>query len=83
MQVRTSANPGVGGRRLLGQIGAVLDPLASAHRGDDPRALRPVLAQSWWDAFGVEMSEPSLSRCAAAIATGRPWQLALWSNDWN
>lgn len=77
------AGQGVGGRRLLEQIGAVLDPLAVAHRGDKPAALRPVLADCWHSAFGVQLPEPVLSRCTAAISTGQPWQLALWSNDWD
>jgi hypothetical protein len=74
---------GVAGRRLLDQIGEVLDPLARQHRGANAHALRPVLAEAWRRAFRAELPEPALSRCAAAIGTGQPWQLALWSNDWH
>jgi hypothetical protein len=75
------SNRGVGGDRLLEQMAAVLDPLAANHRGDTARVLRPVVAQAWLTAFHTELPEPVLSRCAAAISTGQPWQLALWSND--
>ena len=82
MQLTTVAWQGTSGQRLLDQMAAVLDPLASAHRGDNPRTLRPIVAAAWRSAFHAELPEPVLSRCAAAIGTGQPWQLALWSNDW-
>ncbi|HEY2206360.1 MAG TPA: hypothetical protein VGH99_17980 [Pseudonocardia sp.] len=72
---------GAGGRRLLAQIGTVLDPPAHRYAGQDTATVRPALSHAWREAFGTELSEPSLSRCVAAIATDHPWQLALWSND--
>jgi hypothetical protein len=82
VQITIVAGQGIAGQRLLDQIGAVLDPLADQYRGADPVALRPVLARAWGTAFHTELREPALSRAAAAIATGQPWQWALWSNDW-
>jgi hypothetical protein len=81
MHVTVQLNQGVGGQRLLEQMAEVLDPLAEQYRGDNPHRLRPVLARAWSSAFHTELPEPALSRCAAAIGTGQPWQLALWSND--
>lgn len=82
VQVTVLPCRGVGGQRLLEQMAVVLDPLAEQYQGDDPRVLRPVLAAAWRSAFRTELREPALSRCAAAISTGQPWQLALWSTDW-
>jgi len=61
---------------------AVLDPIAAEHSGKPARELKPILRQAWRDTFNVELREPALSRCAAAIATNVPWALALWSTDW-
>jgi hypothetical protein len=80
-RVTSTARHGIGERRLLDQLGAVLDPLAAKHQGDHPRALRPVLAQAWRTAFGVGLPEPALSRCVTAISAGQSWQLALWSHE--
>lgn len=74
---------GVGGRRLLDQIGTVLDPIAADYRGVHGRELRRVLDEAWQTRFHAQLPEPALSRCVAAIRDGQPWQLALWSNDWN
>ncbi len=82
MHVTMVACQGVGGQRLLEQIGSVLDPLAREHRGGTPDTVRPLIASAWRTAFRAELPEPALSRCTAAIGSGQPWQLALWSNDW-
>jgi hypothetical protein len=81
MPVTMIACQGPAGRRLMEQVGGVLDPLARKHLGTDPRTLRPIISRRWREAFRAELPEPALSRCAAAISAGRPWQLALWSND--
>jgi len=72
---------GPAGHRLMDQGGEVLEPRAREHQGKDPGTLRPIIRRVWREAFHAELPEPALSRCAAAISTGRPWQLALWSND--
>ncbi len=81
-QTTVLVGPGVGQQRLLDQIGEVLDPVARAHYGHDPRMVAADLAEAWRAAFGTELPEPALSRCAGAVITGQPWQLALWSDDW-
>lgn len=81
MPVTLIARQGPAGHRLMDQVGKVLDPLAREHHGTDPRTLRPIIHRAWRKGFHAELPEPTLSRCAAAIAAGRPWQLALWSND--
>jgi hypothetical protein len=82
MSIRTIAGPGAAGRRLLDHIAGVLDPIAAEHHGKSPQVLRPILASAWREAFRSELREPTLSRCAAAMASGRHWSLALWGHDW-
>jgi hypothetical protein len=81
MSVTMIACQGTAGRRLMDQVGAVLDPLTRKYRYTAPHTLRPVIRRAWREAFRVELPEPALSRCVAAISKGQPWQLALWSND--
>jgi hypothetical protein len=81
MQLTPIAWQGVAGRRLMAQMAATLDPIAALHAGEPVVELTAVIEQAWYNSFRTQLREPTLSRCAAAIAQGRPWQLALWSND--
>jgi hypothetical protein len=82
MRISPIACQGPAGSRLLEQLAIVLDPIADHYGGDRPQIIRPIVAQAWHDAFGTDLSEPTLSRCTAAMASGQSWTLALWSNDW-
>jgi len=59
----------------------VLDPLAVLYGGSPALKIKPLIARAWSEAFGVDLREPSLSRCAAAISAKQPWLFALWGND--
>lgn len=72
---------GIGERRLLAQMATVLEPLAGRYLGAQEAAVRPALSRAWWAEFGTDLPEPTRSRCVAAIATGRPWQSAVWPED--
>jgi hypothetical protein len=71
------------GKQLMAKIGAVLEPLAAQYRGTEALTLRPIIRRAWSQAFHAELPEPALSRCAAAIRAGQPWQLALWAGSWS
>jgi hypothetical protein len=73
---------GPAGLRLMDQMAKALDPVAAAYGGVPAAEVRPVVKRAWRAAFGVDLPEPVLSRCAAAISGNQPWVLALWSNDW-
>jgi hypothetical protein len=73
---------GIGTRRLLAQMAAVLDPFVAEHGGEPTQLIRPDLRRAWRDEFAAELPEPALSRCAQAISDGHPWPLALWSDDY-
>ncbi len=75
------ADRGIAGRRLLEQMAAVLDPLAGQYLGAPEATVRPAVCQAWHNAFGTHLPEPTQSRCIAAIISGYPWQIALWSTD--
>jgi hypothetical protein len=75
------ADQSIAGRRLLAQMAAVLEPLASQYVGAKEATVRPALCQAWRTAFATDLPEPAQSRCVAAITAGHPWQFALWSND--
>lgn len=81
MQPTLIACQGVAGHRLLAQMATVLDPLAARYIGATETTVRSALREAWRAAFGVNLPEPSQSRCVAAITAGYPWQIALWSND--
>ena len=72
---------GIGSRRLLAQMAAVLDPFAARHSGQPAQLIEPDLRRAWREEFAAELPEPTLSRCARAIAHGQPWPAALWSED--
>jgi hypothetical protein len=72
---------GIGKRRLLAQMAAVLEPLARRYAGAQEAAIRPALCRAWRDEFGTDLPEPTRGRCVTAIASGRSWQSALWSDD--
>lgn len=78
----TPSGYGVAQRRLLDHFAEALDPIVAEHAGKSALELKPILRQAWRDTFNVELREPALSRCAAAIATDLPWTLALWSTEW-
>jgi hypothetical protein len=82
MALATVSGRGVAQRRLLEHFAAALDPIIAEHSGKSALELKPILRQAWRDSFNVELREPVLSRCAAAIATDVPWSLALWSMEW-
>jgi hypothetical protein len=67
--------------RLLEEMAKALDPLAALYGGSPPLMIKPRIEQAWSEAFGVDLREPALTRCAAAISARRPWLLALWNND--
>ena len=66
------------GERLHEHLAETLDPIAALHSGDPIGVVKPALQRAWSIRFGRELPEPALSRCVAAIATGLPWQTALW-----
>ena len=72
-------DPGRGStqRTLLEHFAAALDPITAEHSGKTALELIPILRQAWRDTFNLELREPTLSRCAAAIAADVPWTLAL------
>jgi hypothetical protein len=72
---------GLAQTRLLEQMAAALDPLAALCGGMPPLKIKPLIERAWSETFGVDLREPALSRCAAAISARRPWLLALWNND--
>jgi hypothetical protein len=57
-----------------------LDPVATLYTGEPVEVVRAVVSQAWVEHTGRALPEPILSRCAAAIATGVPWQTAFWAN---
>ena len=67
--------------RLLRQIGGVLDPIAEKHAGSTAQALLPIIQEAWRTEFRTELQEPTLSRCAAALAAKRHWSCAIWGTD--
>ncbi|HTK66896.1 MAG TPA: hypothetical protein VL595_31270 [Pseudonocardia sp.] len=82
MALVTRSSHGVAQRRLLEHFAEALDPIAAEHSGKTALELKPILRQAWRDNFDIELREPVLSRCAAAIATRTPWAFALWSTEW-
>lgn len=64
--------------RLHDHLAKTLDPIATIHNGDPAAVVKAALRRAWNLRFGREMPEPAFSRCVAAIATGLPWQSALW-----
>lgn len=72
---------GIGERRLLDQMAAVLEPFVARYGGQPAQLIGPELGRAWRDEFATDLAEPTLSRCAQAIAHGRPWSQALWCDD--
>jgi hypothetical protein len=80
-RLTTMPSLGLAQTRLLEQMAKALDPLAALYGGTPPWKIKPLIEQAWSEAFGTDLQEPALSRCAAAISARRPWLLALWNND--
>jgi hypothetical protein len=76
-----TAGLGLGERRLLAQMAAVLDPLAARYSGQPVQLIRTALHRAWREEFATDLAEPTLTRCAQTIAHGHCWVLALWSTD--
>ncbi len=47
------------------------------------QVVTPVLRRAWQAAFDTELPEPSVTRCAQAIAAGAPWVEVLWPDGWH
>lgn len=73
--------PGFGLRALYQQVAEVVEPLAVGHAGEPAATVTQLLGQAWRQAFGVELREPLLSRCAEAIEAREPWSWVLWNDD--
>jgi hypothetical protein len=73
---------GLGERRLLAQMAAVLDPFATRYARQPAQLIKAALRRAWREEFATELADPVLTRCAQTIALGHPWVLALWSNDY-
>jgi hypothetical protein len=73
----TAVSKEIATTRLLKQIGGVLDPIAENLAGSTAQALIPVIQQAWRAEFRTELGEPTLSRCAAALAAKRHWSCAM------
>ena len=73
---------GLGERRLLAQMAAVLDPFVARYGGQPVQLIRTALRRAWREEFFTDLAEPTLTRCAQTIAHGHSWVLALWSTDY-
>jgi hypothetical protein len=59
-------------RALFDQVSGVLGPVAAQHGGQPTWLVKPELRRVWWDTFGAELGEPTLSWVAQAIQDRQP-----------
>ena len=59
-------------RALFDQVSGVLGPVAAQRGGQPTWLIKPALRQAWWDTFGAELGEPTLTWVAQAIQDRQP-----------
>lgn len=74
---------GVGEQRLLSQMATVLDPFTTRHAGQPVSVIKVLLGRVWREEFDARLPQPTLTRCAQAIAGGRDWRQAMRSDDYS